>query len=236
VAGVFRRYNNQSNQVVSSETRSVICDETTEIDGEHYMDFSSGRVVKVDQLEQAIIDDNVEDVEPIEVPGDLAEMREAVEAQLVEYVNGQYAKGTAIVNVAVQGEGLVVLISGEKLSLKNFWVGRWTTKFVINFNSKCMDGSIKIRVHYFENGNVQMTTDKNVEDVFLDFESAESLGEAVRAAVAEQESEVQDSLEEMYVNMSKETFKDMRRVLPITRQKMDWSGAQLQLAKGFASR
>ena len=36
-----------------------------------------------------------------------------------------------------------------------------------------------------------------------------------------------------YINMAQETFKDMRRILPISKQKMDWTGAQTMLARGF---
>ena len=60
------------------------------------------------------------------------------------------------------------------------------------------------------------------------------LAEGVAAVIKEQETAVQASLEEMYINMAQETFKDMRRILPISKQKMDWSGQEMALAKGFS--
>jgi len=48
--------------------------------------------------------------------------------------------------------------------------------------------------------------------------------------ISEQESATQDGLERLYSNMTDETFKDMRRVLPVTRTKFDWSGASSRLA------
>ena len=60
------------------------------------------------------------------------------------------------------------------------------------------------------------------------------IAEGVAAAIKEQESSVQASLEEMYINMAQETFKDMRRILPISKQKMDWSGQEMALAQGFS--
>jgi len=195
--------------------------------------FSTGKVVKVDQMAQEIVDEDVADVAPVEVSQELLEQREAVEAELLEYVATQFVEGTTIVNVNVKDNNLVVLVSGEKLNLKNYWGGRWQTKLIVDTGDMSLEGSIKLRIHYFEDGNVQMTTEKIVERLSISFSDAKTLGKAVRDAVVAQEGLVQESLEEMYINMSKETFKDMRRVLPITRQKMDWSGAQMQLAKGF---
>lgn len=57
--------------------------------------------------------------------------------------------------------------------------------------------------------------------------------EALREFVTKEENTIQDTLEEMFANMSQETFKDMRRVLPITKTKMDWTGAQMKMAAGF---
>jgi capping protein alpha len=240
--GVFRQYNNLSGQVVvagdGAEQRGLILDQSALLDSEHYMDFMANKVVKVDARRQVVVEADAGAVAPVALSAELAERRSAVEARVQEYVQAQFVKGTAVANVVAQPDdgNLVVLISGEKLNLKNYWSGRWTTKLIVNVAKAKVTGVIKLRIHYFEDGNVQMTTDKTVLGVPIAFSDADadSLGQAVAACVADQESAVQDSLEEMYVNMSKETFKDMRRVLPITRQKMDWSGAQLQLSKGFA--
>jgi len=232
--GVFHKYNNKMSQVLTSGDISVIMDECTEIDPSHYYDSRHGNVIQVDQMAQEIVDQ----VSGVDVPSKmqgLDEEREAVESAMQRYIDSQYAVGTTTCNVVPQGDILVVLISGEKLNLKNFWGGRWQSKFYIDLDSKTLEGVIKVYIHYFEDGNVQMNTDKSVDNVSISFSggNADDMAKAVVAEISNQESEVQDSLEEMYVNMSKETFKDMRRVLPITRQKMDWSGAQMQLAKGF---
>ncbi len=38
-----------------------------------------------------------------------------------------------------------------------------------------------------------------------------------------QESVLQNGLEDMYSNMNNETFRSMRRIMPITRTKMEWN-------------
>ena len=42
-------------------------------------------------------------------------------------------------------------------------------------------------------------------------------------AIRKAEDLIQSNLEDMYTNMSQETFKEMRRVTPITQTKMDWN-------------
>ncbi|GBG34866.1 F-actin-capping protein subunit alpha-2 [Hondaea fermentalgiana] len=233
VAGVFHRYNNATQQVIGS----IVCDEATEIDEGHYLDPASQSTVHVDHLHHKVINENAsDDVPPPDFPEEAMEMREAVEHELNEYIGEQYVKGTTTLSVVCSKDGyeLVVLISGEKINLKNYWSGRWRSRFVVNINDCSLSGFVKINCHTFEDGNVQLDTSKNVSDIKLSFDNSASLGVAVRKKIVSIESKVQDSLEDMYVNMSQEAFKDMRRALPITRQKMDWSGAQMQLAKGFS--
>ena len=49
------------------------------------------------------------------------------------------------------------------------------------------------------------------------------MAQAVVDAIRKAEDLIQSSLEDMYINMSQETFKEMRRVTPITQTKMDWN-------------
>jgi hypothetical protein len=48
-------------------------------------------------------------------------------------------------------------LSGFKDNLSNFWSGRWCSTWdcAISGSSADVSGSIKLLVHYFENGNVQ---------------------------------------------------------------------------------
>eukprot|EP00511_Aplanochytrium_stocchinoi_P002458 CAMPEP_0204823160 /NCGR_PEP_ID=MMETSP1346-20131115/1269_1 /ASSEMBLY_ACC=CAM_ASM_000771 /TAXON_ID=215587 /ORGANISM="Aplanochytrium stocchinoi, Strain GSBS06" /LENGTH=333 /DNA_ID=CAMNT_0051949705 /DNA_START=104 /DNA_END=1105 /DNA_ORIENTATION=- len=170
---------------------------------------------------------------------ELEALRLAVEKALSRYISSQYGCDTATTSVVIKDNQLKVLISGEKLNLKNYWSGRWNSTFTYVPSSQQLSGTVKLLVHYFEDGNVQMTTEKLAAPVTLDFEDSDDV-EAVAATLISElgkaESAIQDSLEVMYLSMGEETFKDMRRILPISKQKMDWSGAQMQLAKGFVTK
>ena len=54
-------------------------------------------------------------------------------------------------------------------------------------------------------------------------QAAADLASNVVTIIEKHENTIQQALEEMYSNMSSETFKDMRRVMPVTRNKFDWN-------------
>jgi len=53
----------------------------------------------------------------------------------------------------------------------------------------------------------------------------------VATKIKECEEVLQMGLAQMYGNMSDETLKSMRRVLPITRTKMEWNAAAHKMTK-----
>jgi len=93
-----------------------------------------------------------------------------------------------------------------------------------------MKANVKINVHYFEDGNVQLNThaDKTINITVTSDE--EATGKNIAVAIAQIESEFQSQLEEMYVNMHRTTFKQMRRFLPVNRSPMIWNLAAHSLA------
>jgi capping protein (actin filament) muscle Z-line, alpha len=105
-----------------------------------------------------------------------------------------------------------------QINLKNYWSGSWTSTWEIDGENN-ITGTTKIRAHYFEEGNVQLHTTK-------EFPSSKLTGD-LKASVTEHINKCEQSLHlalgAMYQNMSEETLKAMRRVMPITRSKMEWN-------------
>lgn len=89
-------------------------------------------------------------------------------------------------------------------------------------------GMIKVIVHYFEDGNVQLQAQRecNFELETSKFAVEEgSTGELAREIVErikEMENEIQLAINESYGQLSDTTFKKLRRQLPVTRAKVDW--------------
>lgn len=72
-------------------------------------------------------------------------------------------------------------------------------------------------VHYYEDGNVRLLTDKPVSITV----SSDSAASIVRE-IAITEKKVQEELNKGFTSLSEGAFKGLRRQLPITRQKIEW--------------
>jgi len=95
--------------------------------------------------------------------------------------------------------------------------GRWRSLYVLDPSSSSISGSIKVDVHYFEDGNVRMTTNKPVS-ISL---SSTSASEVVRQ-IALAERKYQEDLNRAFTSLNEGAFKGLRRQLPVTRQKVEW--------------
>lgn len=224
---IAQKYNVEQLTTVSTPQggRMIICNEGR-VDSTHFIDAAAGVVRGIDHVKRACIEGD----EQPHAAGPLEDQRAELQAALAKYIENQYGASAGACGVYESGSNLVVVISGVKLNLRNFWGGNWRSTFTVNPGDRTLSGNVKIRIHYFEDGNVQMVSNKDVPST--PFSSGDMA--AAAAAIAKEESAIQDSLEQMYINMAQETFKDMRRILPISKQKMDWTGAQTMLARGFA--
>jgi len=75
-----------------------------------------------------------------------------------------------------------------------------------------------VNVHYYEDGNVALTTSKSFSGVSVDGSSAD----AVMRKVAAIEKQYQEEVNRTIVGLNETSFKALRRQLPVTRQKVEW--------------
>ena len=78
-------------------------------------------------------------------------------------------------------------------------------------------GKIQVDVHYYEDGNVALNTNKPIK-LSVPSTSAES----IISRIATAERDYQEDLNRAFVQMAEGAFKGLRRQLPITRQKVEW--------------
>jgi len=76
---------------------------------------------------------------------------------------------------------------------------------------------MKVDVHYYEDGNVRLLTNKPVS---LSLSSSSASTTVREIAIAEKK--YQEELNKGFGNLSEGAFKGLRRQLPITRQKVEW--------------
>lgn len=86
-----------------------------------------------------------------------------------------------------------------------------------------MSGNIKVIVHYYEDGNVQLNANFNTKAKITPGANQEATAKAVVEAIQKAEASYQQSLDSSYATMGDTTFKALRRALPITRTKVDWN-------------
>lgn len=126
---------------------------------------------------------------------------------------------------------------------------------VSSTGDKILKGKIKVNVHYFEDGNVQLNTvlekqlalkvtdvrvpspslsffffDRVFSFVFGVWQNVSATAKLVVAGIEQMDSGFHQQLEEFYVNMNANTFKAMRRFLPVTRKPMEWNSNAHKLA------
>lgn len=174
------------------------------------------------------------------------EYRTALSGKLKEYLSAYYedgsspnsvAQGTGSVFVSPQGQ-IAIVISYKNLNTNNYWTGGWQSEWTLSVgkmekNVK-IEGRIRLNVHYFEDGNVQLNSTFN-EQAEVEVSDPSSTAECVISKITELETAFQKKLDGFYVQMHDSTFKNMRRFLPKTGKKMDWRARVHSLVNEAAS-
>lgn len=115
-----------------------------------------------------------------------------------------------------------MLVSTTKASPKNFLSGRWRSVFLYDPAAGTLGGEIKIDVHYYEDGNVALTTSKKIDAVPVDGSGSGDNGPAIVRKIAAIENQYQEEVNRAFVGMNETSFRHLRRQLPVTRQKVEW--------------
>ena len=72
-------------------------------------------------------------------------------------------------------------------------------------------------MHYYEDGNVRLLTNKPVSASV-----SSGTGAGIAKEISATEKKYQEELNKSFVNLSEGAFKSLRRQLPVTRQKIEW--------------
>eukprot|EP00310_Coccolithus_braarudii_P025387 CAMPEP_0183344130 /NCGR_PEP_ID=MMETSP0164_2-20130417/9885_1 /TAXON_ID=221442 /ORGANISM="Coccolithus pelagicus ssp braarudi, Strain PLY182g" /LENGTH=290 /DNA_ID=CAMNT_0025515087 /DNA_START=15 /DNA_END=887 /DNA_ORIENTATION=+ len=232
--GMLHTYNTQ--HFVSAKApdgTTVVVSPFGEVDPETYLDAATGKVLKFDHLKSEF----VSETEHKQVlADDIAAMRGAIDQAVGGYMKTMY-KNSDRANAALAVYGtddkkVTVVISAKNARLSSFWAGGWQSTYALDVSKKGeveMKGTIKVNVHYFEDGNVQLHTSL-AKEAKVEVSDPAGTAKSVALAIERIESEFQSSLEELYVDMHSNTFKAMRRFLPLNRQKMNWTTSAHSLA------
>lgn len=217
-AATFREYNTDQMIVVDSPAggQSIIC-KPGEVSDNEYIDPKGGQVLTFDHIKQevssgrGISGENDSSVESL---------RQAVEKEANDYCRDHYPNGT--IGVYGKNGNVIVCISSAKFNPNNFWNGRWRSTWTITPGAKAqLEGKMYVNVHYYEDGNVQLTT-STTKKIDADGGDDATLASNALKAIKKTEQTFHSSLDTNYATMGDTTFKALRRALPITRTKVNW--------------
>jgi len=221
----FRTYNTDQMIAVSisGNDSKVLVTTYGEIDQKHYLDPHSKQVFEFDHVMQT-----VGGVTPADIDHSCESVRAAIDHAVSDYVAGFYPEGAcAVYGKKEDGHTkITVCISAKKFNPKNYWNGRWRSIWTASIKSggSCeLNGNIKVNVHYYEDGNVQLNTKYEKTGKFDGGDDA-TVAKNIAAAITRSESEFQSALDEGYHQMSEQSFKSLRRKLPVNGTKVNFEG------------
>jgi capping protein (actin filament) muscle Z-line, alpha len=118
----------------------------------------------------------------------------------------------------------ILIIIGSVLNPSNFYNGRWREVYTIDYEAfETVVCKVAVDVHFYEDGNVRMHCEREsgigMESVQPD---AVEYATACRRAILAEETRFQTNLNTAFAGLS-ESFKSLKRALPLTRTKMDWN-------------
>lgn len=224
VRKIMKEYNNEQLQPAKTpDGNMLVVSAYGQVADDEYLDPSTGKVMKFDHRKHNFTE---ETDKKQSLADNINAYRTAIEKAMVGYLDDQYKKDKAVVTVYGADDGnITICLSARNVHLSSYWTGGWRSVFRLNVSSKgstTMTCNTKVNVHYFEDGNVQLHAAKEKESS-IDVQDEESTAKEVVQAINTMESDYQNNMEEMYVDMHRTTFKAMRRFLPLTRQMMNWS-------------
>jgi len=155
--------------------------------------------------------------------------RSALDETWSIYCKEHYKNGVSSVFVNTEN-GLLILsacIEDHQFQPNNYCNGRWRSVWNLTFNPNELnrnyelEGLIRVQVHYYEDGNVQLVTSKDVKES-IEINDNKQLATEFVNNVEQAENAYQNAISENYTTMSETTFKALRRPLPLTRNKIDW--------------
>jgi len=222
-SGAFSQYNKDQltpARVEGSDYPCLITDFNDLGDG-RFGDPRARRSFKYDHLRK-----EASDFQAWQPDSSLEPLRAAIDAEAMAYALNHYKHGicSTFSKVTEQGKAIVVCIEDHQFQPKNYWNGRWRSIWtvVVSGNQAEVSGVLKVQVHYYEDGNVQLVSSKDVKEA-ISSTSEEVTAKELIKLMEDTESDYQTAISENYTAMSDTTFKALRRQLPVTRTKIDWN-------------
>lgn len=210
----FQKYNEEQLITVKlpGSSQSVLVSSHNSLGDGRYYDVDSSSSFVFDHATQ-----KASAVQSYVVEGQQADLVKSTIKSLGTYVT-EHFPNAAYGAYPIEGDSkIAVLIVANKYSPNNFWNGRWRSVYTFDPSSGSLEGEVKVDVHYYEDGNVRLLTNKAVSASI-----PSGSGAGIAKEISATEKKYQEELNKGFVGLSEGAFKGLRRQLPVTRQKIEW--------------
>ncbi|KAI0594695.1 putative F-actin-capping protein [Biscogniauxia sp. FL1348] len=210
----FEKYNEEQfiTTKLPGSSQQVIISSHSSLGNGRYYDVESSSSFAFDHTTQ-----KASDVQSHVLEGPQTELVKSTLKSLSTYVKEHFPNASYGVYPIENDSKVAVIIVANKYSPNNYWNGRWRSLYIIDPSSETLEGSIKVDVHYYEDGNVRLLTNKPIS---ASVSSVSGAGISKEISVAEKK--YQEELNKGFTSLSEGAFKGLRRQLPVTRQKIEW--------------
>lgn len=212
----FERYNETQLATVKlpGGNQEVIISQYNKLGPNQYYDVESQVSFAFDHASQ-----NVSAVQPHRFDSRNADLIKSLIKSLSVHAREHYPSCSYGAYPAENDTAVAILLVANRYSPNNYWNGRFRTVYIVPISSasSVITGNIHVDVHYYEDGNVALSTTKPVS-VSVSSLSADTILSRIAAA----ERDYQEELTRAFSRLAEDAFKGLRRQLPITRQKVEW--------------
>ncbi|EHK23870.1 uncharacterized protein TRIVIDRAFT_45712 [Trichoderma virens Gv29-8] len=214
LAPAFEQYNEEQfiTLKLPGSSQPVLISPHNSLGGGRYYDVESSSSFEVDHVAQAS-----SAVQSYVLEGSQADLVKSTLKSLGTYVKEHFPNAALGAYPVESDSKVAIVIVANKYSPNNFWNGRWRSVYTFDPSSGNLEGTIMVDVHYYEDGNVRLLTNKAVSASI-----PSGTGAGIVKEIAATEKKYQEDLNKSFVSLSEGAFKGLRRQLPVTRQKIEW--------------
>ncbi|ODA82409.1 hypothetical protein RJ55_00916 [Drechmeria coniospora] len=214
LAPAFEKYNEEQFVTVKlpGSSQSVLISPHNSLGDGRYYDVESSSSFAVDHATQ-----KASAVQSHSIEGPQVELIKSTLKSLGPYVKEHYPNASYGAYPIESDAKMAIIVVANRYSPNNFWNGRWRSLYTFDAASGSLEGTIKVDVHYYEDGNVRLLTKKPISTSV-----SSGTGAAIVKEISAMERKYQDEVNKSFVKLSEGAFRGLRRHLPVTRQKVEW--------------